>query len=334
MVTTAPEAGTAESWDSRPTTVPDHYTISVRGLGTAEKANEFGQLLGEFVRQISRVIDLEGLDGITIAADYGSALAELDRGCSTSYPLTATEKHAFGVAMTPPVLRDGFVKSHILLRAELILPLADTDSVDFDLALHLLAHECAHVEITNLFDKCFPRTILQKPMEDAHEQLRWHAIMTCWDEYAATWISATIGRDPTKGYEETFVDVLSATRTTANNSIEAFRQHGDPSRVFSDVYSTYATLMKFASYLLGTMAGRNLVLEDLPTIHANLDGHWFFPFFQRLKTCLEDVGKDYGKWLGQDSFDAIGDLADELVSAGGLMISGDQFYIANVPDTP
>lgn len=328
------EGSAIDEWESRPATVPDRYTISIRCLETDEKATEFGQLLGEFVRQLSRVIDLKGLDGITIATDYGQALAELDRGYATAYTLTATDKHGVGVAMTPHVLRDDLVKSHILFRSDLILPLADTESEDFDLALHLLAHECAHVEITNRYDRCFPRIILQKPIENRHQQLRWHAITSCWDEYAATWISATIGRDPTAGYEETFEKVLSVTRTTANDSIKAFQRHGDADQVFTEVYSAYATLMKFSSYLLGTMAGRGLVLKDLPRTHANLEGHWFCPFFQRLRGCLEAVGKDYGKWTTNNDFEAIGDLADELVAAGGLTIVGDQFHITKVPDAP
>jgi len=323
-----------DDWESRPTTVPDCYPINVQGLDTTDNAEKFGSLVGEFVRQLSRLIDLEGLDGITIATDYAQALGQLNRGYTTSYMLTATNKNGVGVAMTPMVLRNGVVKSHILFRADLILPLADSEHEDFRLALHLLAHECAHVEITNRFDKCFPHTLLQKPMDNLHQHMRWRAINACWEEFAATWISATIGHDPTGGYEETFESALNSTKSTANNSVEAFRQHGDVSRVFAEVYGTYADLMRFASYLLGTMTGRGLTLKDLPRTQANLDDHWFHPFFQRLQICLEAVCKDYGKWSSRDDFETIGDLVDELVATGGLKISGDSFYIASAICAP
>lgn len=71
-----------------PVTVPTTYPISLRGFDTEEHATQFGHVLGEYVRELSRYIDLGQLDGITVAYDYGQALLDLDRGYETAYRLT------------------------------------------------------------------------------------------------------------------------------------------------------------------------------------------------------------------------------------------------------
>ncbi|WP_222598066.1 hypothetical protein, partial [Neisseria gonorrhoeae] len=123
---------------------------------TEEHARTFGNLVATYVRALSRYIDMSALDGITIAADYAQALLELDRGYETNHKLTPSEGIALGVAMTPAVIRDGKVKSHILFNAGVLLPLEDDENEFFEQALHTLAHECAHVEVTERFNAAFP----------------------------------------------------------------------------------------------------------------------------------------------------------------------------------
>ncbi|MGH6754239.1 MAG: hypothetical protein ACREDP_18950 [Bradyrhizobium sp.] len=99
--------------------------MSLRGFDTEEHARAFGNLVATYVRSLSRDIDMSALDGITVAADYAQALLELDRGYETRHKLTPSEGIALGVAMTPAVIRDGKVKSHILFNAGVLLPLED-----------------------------------------------------------------------------------------------------------------------------------------------------------------------------------------------------------------
>src|ERR1700728_2515316 len=101
-----------KGWQDRPVTMPDACSVCVKGF-PEEDAKRLGELIWLFVRELSRIIDLEHLDGITVADDYPAALRDLDRGFEATRPLTPTTENATGVAMTPAVLRDGVLKSHI-----------------------------------------------------------------------------------------------------------------------------------------------------------------------------------------------------------------------------
>ena len=87
-------------------------------------------------------LDLEGLDGISIADDYSAALACVDRGFgSQPVPQPTSDEFGSGLAMTLPVSRDGIMKSHIVLDSRLCRPLVDPDGPAYGLALHTLIHE-------------------------------------------------------------------------------------------------------------------------------------------------------------------------------------------------
>jgi len=322
---------------SRPPTAPETISVSLRGFDTEEQACAFGNLLAMYVRKLSRQIDLSTLDGMTVAFDYAQALLDLDRGYATSHKLTPSGRLAYGVAMTPAVMRDGKVKSHIIFHASVLLPLEDPQHDLFKRALHTLAHECAHVEVTERFNAAFPGVILQSKAANAHDHYRWEIIKACWDEYAVTWICAPFGEESTIAYEETFIRALTETRPHANELIKAYRLHDNVQQITAEVYGAYGDLMKFTAYHLGNMAGLGLFIDDLPQTKAALDGHWFAPYFARMKTLCEDLTADYGKWSDRSKFEALGDLADEIVVDGGLIISDftpDGGFYVHVPLTP
>ena len=313
-----------------PQSAPDSIPISVQCFDDAERAEQFGHLVGTATRELSRHIDLSTLDGITVAANYEQALLDLDRGYKTTHELTPSEEHAIGVAMTPAVVRDGKIKSHIVLNASYATHLENVEHEDFNQALHLLAHECAHVEVTQRFNTAFPGTLLQRAPQDAHDAIRWQIILACWDEYAVTWISAPFGRDPTDGYEEVFIGALDKIKAQANELIKAYRLHRDINKVLFEVYGAYGDLMKFAAYHLGNLRGRGLVWQERTQTTNALKGHWFALYFERLDEALQTIAKNYGEWEDQKCFEALGDLADELAVHGGVRVthlSNGELYI-------
>ena len=330
-LTASESSGAGPSW-----TVPINLAISAKGFETEEHATKFGELLGEYVCELSRYIDLSQLDGVTIAYDYRQALLDLDRGYTSSYRLTPSESHAIGVAMTPSVMRGSSLKSHIVLNAAFMLGLENPEHEHFGLALHMLAHECTHVEITHRFNTVFPGVLLQKSYKNLQEAFRWQIILACWDEYAATSLSARYGQVQTEGYEDTFLQSLGETRQKANSLIAAYRIHAQVDQILGEVYGVYGELLKFAAYHLGNMKGQGLTLDDTPRTAEVLVGNWFAPYFEQLGAACEGIASNYGEWADQAAFEVIGDLVDKLVDEGGvhvITLADGQLYV-DIPFSP
>lgn len=312
---------TGEIFTQTAQTVPTSFPLKASGFASEKEAMEFGQLAGAYVGEISRTIDLSQLDGITIAYDYSQALLSLDRGYQTSQPLTPSEGATVGIAMTPSVIRDGQIKSHIVLNALYVRPLENSDDQHYRAAFHTVAHECAHVEITHQFDKAFPNVLLQRSYRDMQENFRWQTILACWDEYAATLISAKYGDPPTVGYEDTFLGAVTATGDNVNQLFKEFRIHDDVTRILQEVYEAMGNLLKFAAYHLGNLRGLGVAWTDMPRTVAALEGHWFTSFFLRLQDACSAILANYAQWEDESAFETIGNLVDELVAMAGLHIT-------------
>ena len=94
----ADDAAYSEKWlTENPPSVPA-YPVNLVGIPTdLVDSTLFEQIVRQWIDGFSRLVDLSQLDGITIAADYPAALADLDRGYETKGKLTATSDQAMGV---------------------------------------------------------------------------------------------------------------------------------------------------------------------------------------------------------------------------------------------
>jgi hypothetical protein len=296
----------------RPSTRPQNIPMSFQGF-EQDVAEASASTIGWLLHELGKTIDISTLDGMTIAFDYDDALATLERGYETIRTLTKTTEFGTGVAMTPAVLRDGLVKSHIVVNAAVVLMLKDEDRENVNLAIHTIAHECAHVEITASFDKCFPGETLQKFHSTVMESWRWDVIKACWEEYAACKIASDIGHDPLPGYEETFVLAHSQTDERVKQLVRCFEGGGaDP--LVGPIFGAYGTMMKFACYMMGAMGAAGRTLADCEAARTALNGHWFAPYFERLNEACEQLYDNFGSWVDKSGFEEIGNIVEEIVT--------------------
>jgi hypothetical protein len=215
-----------------PPSAPESIPFSMRAFASAEDANRLANRLASYVRLISRCMDLSQLDGVTVAYDYDAALAELDRGVEGLRMLTrSNDDQLIGVGMAPAVVRDGIVKVHVVLNGPYVEGIeaddAEEPSEAFSTALYLLAHECAHVQVTTDKDHAFPGTILQRRISGYEEAIFIQINEACWEEYAACRLSAVFGLDQLQYYEEGLRGVLGVAREQAALAREAFWNHRD-----------------------------------------------------------------------------------------------------------
>lgn len=314
-------AAASPEQSDRQSTAPKSISMSMRSFESTESATELANVIATHVQVISRAIDLSNLDGITVAYDYRQALAELDRGYETSYKLTPSTDFVEGVAMTPAVMRNNEIRSHIVFNAVYVQALADETSDFYLHAVHIVAHECAHVEITRAFDLAFPGTLLQQSYINPYDARRWDVILACWDEYAATRIAAGIGRDPTTDYETSFIETLQKARDLANEKIKRYRLHANLAQILDEVHSIYGALMKLACYHLGNMAGKGITVADLPNTQTALEDNWFAPHWALLEERCAAVWEMFGRWDDKSRFEQIGEVCGDVLASGGVLIT-------------
>ncbi len=304
-----------------PSTAPENFNIQVKGFHDTERATAIGTVVGKLVRAFSTKLDLSELDGVTVALNYSEALAELDRGLETRKTLAPTNSHVVGVAMTPSVIRDGCLKSHIVFNGHNLLPLLDDkDEEGRNQAIHIIAHECAHVEVTKKFDSCFPNVMLRQ-QQPILERLQWNTIFSVWDEYAVTALSSAWGATQTEAYEATFINDLATLDDRTNKLIRQYRMSGTVDQVLEEVYDCCGTVLKFAAYHLGNLQGLGIDWRALEKTESHLRDHWFLPYFERLSDACQAVAEGYGEWGDSSTFKLISDISDDLVSRAGLKIT-------------
>ncbi len=141
LADTVSETEIEKLWAS--STLPTNLSICLRGFQTETDAHEVGKLIGGFLRLFGSFLNLERLDAVTVAHDYNTALADIQRGANCSQELTATnDRFAVGVAMAVTVLRDGKPNSHMVLDAALVGLLRDQQNPDHQLAVGLFSSNC------------------------------------------------------------------------------------------------------------------------------------------------------------------------------------------------
>ncbi|MDK2757413.1 MAG: hypothetical protein KYX66_11800 [Blastomonas fulva] len=115
------------------------YRVTLHDFGNDVLAQEYAAILESVVGALSRDIPLHDLDGVTIAADYGDALAKLDRGDVNLPPVTSDAlKYGIGVAKPVTVIRNGKTKSHLVLAAGIAAAWTSNDMNLRASGLHLL----------------------------------------------------------------------------------------------------------------------------------------------------------------------------------------------------
>jgi hypothetical protein len=323
--------------EARPPTIPDPLKMELFGFESDEAANRLATFLQAYLAVISHQIDLTRLDAVTVAYDYGTALANVDRGIDGFARLTATStEFATGVAMTPAVLRDGVIKSHMVLNANFVRGIEQDEPFKYYI-LYVLAHECGHVHDLKVRDEAFPNALFQKRYTNVRQSTFGQIAIVCWDEYAACYLSAPYSNDQVlENLSNVFVDTSRDARTRANNSIKQYRTHRDLQRLIDEVKHEYGSVLKFASYLLGHLHGLGKTISDCDEANNFISGHWCEAFIFRLDAALSSLMARYGQWTDISVFNVLDDIADDLFKDGGIFItetSADSAYV-DVPFTP
>lgn len=307
----------APAEEAEPTsTMPAEARVIMHGINAPDVEPFMAETVRVVVEAIGCRLDLSTLDGITVAMEHGAAALELDRGIEGLRSLVVTNDNAVGIAKTISVVRHGQLKSHVFLGLATMMPLF-REGQNTGNAYHVISHECAHVEVTAAFERCFPGHLIEQD-PGVLSQIRWDFALGCWDEYKVTRLSARYGADQTEVYEVLLLDALADFPPQAEQALRAFHSHGDRLATWSAVIRAYSLVLQRASYHLGNLDGHSRSVDDLPKTRDALDSHWMGPYILRFHQALRDVEAGYGKWADDSPFMALAAQLEGLLKDQGV----------------
>jgi hypothetical protein len=299
-----------------------HYTlIGFESEDFARAAStRVAQVIDELVPQLG--LSLAGLDGVTISVDYDAGLRQLDRGYdATEAPTRTNDEVASGIAMTPYVLRDGRVMSHMILSAA-VVPLID-QPISGVSGKYIVAHELSHAHEHYFRDRQLPNTLLNVKITKSDEAVLFEAADACWGEYAACYFSAPVHPDQAKLFEMTVLSLLTDAR---QKIVEAKRQwltDRNFTAAWQKISAIILALLKYFSYLLGHAAGLNKSIEELaPGAWGILQSNpWISTWIEKLDRTLQTMLETFEEWQSLDAFDPLKQVARGLLTDCGISIS-------------
>ncbi|WP_370240338.1 hypothetical protein [Marisediminitalea sp.] len=311
--------------DTRKETLPDNLNICLRAFDTEESANNLGKNLLYITKELSKDFDVSELEGITVAFDYNEALSELDRGVETNVKLKASADRVVGVAMTASVLREGNLKSHLFFNASYLQHwLMNGNEDDVRHAIHVIAHEFAHVEFNKYFNICFPDITLRQKLPNITVVKKYEAGIATWDEFFATRHSALVGDSRSEGYVTTLLEELSEAEAIVGIALYEYQTHRNVVDCYNSIAEQVLRLMKFSGYVIGDCYGSNKSLSDIEILRNELANSWFKPYFEALGKDLEDLAEEYSQWSSFSPFDNILQQYDNLLQYFGVVVDNEE----------
>jgi hypothetical protein len=307
----------------QPSTLPNDLGFHLLGFQAEGQAHEVSKLVHYLLDMFGRLWNLERLREVTISSDYNAALATIDNGTGTGHRVTATDDGiATGIAMAVPILVDGTPRIHLVLNAGLMLALSLPETPMGSTARYTVAHECCHIHDLAIQEDAFPGVTLKQQLSGPRMYL--HAIAAaCWSEYVACRLSANFASDgESKMIEGVFCSSLESVRKQGNDAIRKCRADKNYGELLSTIVSLYGNTMKYASYLLGHVAGLEKDLPVLaPKAAETLAANKFFEnMMWKLQSTLAEMFENYGDWNipFDDFFQPLEMLANEMLRIAGI----------------
>lgn len=317
-------------------TLPPLTNLCLMGFAQTEELQTFADALRDLMVELSTVMDLSRLDGVTVGYDFDAAIKSVDLGYETTHGYTYTNNADFvciGKAMN--VKRDGVVKQHVVYNAGFIEQLIDPEHTDHLQAVHIIAHEFGHVAELAWREKALPGLVLGQLFGDAVDAILLQSSLAIWEEYAACRLTAHYG-DPgsqQRHYADSYQQSAVPALARAKLSIKAYRNHGDVDKLLSETGQHLAPPIKMLGYLLGHLDGMDFdgSIDELCPRHI---GTTYQPIAPQLHAALRVLWDTCPSWGDIRCFDPLKGLVQEVYRAAGIHIrkQGAGHYV-DVPST-
>jgi len=304
------------------TTLNPCVDVCVSGqFDTREDADKLGKTVVLFLQMLGVYLQLDCLEALTVTDDYENALLKIERGFSTNKALAPTrDEFGTGYAMSIPVIRNGALKTHIVIHSGLIKPLVDPNHEKYSFAVHTLAHELGHAHDHSVTGRTLPN-LVGTQLPDFRQGTLFNLAHGCWCEYIASRLSATWGTENyCAEFEPTLCDMLSTAMDRGTACIFCHRMHGNIADTEAEMKNIYGGLLTRLSYLVGHLHGIEAsIKEKTPKLHTLIqDSKWFIPIFERYESNLKELKETHENWTGIEVFNPLMDTCESMLNAGGM----------------
>lgn len=306
---------------------PAQIAISMQGFDDPSVAQQIAHYITDLIREISRYMNLQRLDGFTVAGDYEAALAGVDRGMPGLSPLVRSNNDSMlGVAMAVAVVRDGVLKKHLVLDAEYILPIVmcEAESEERKRAIYMLAHECAHIADLRDKDTAFPGVLLNERLEgvDAYPE---PLAASLYEEYCACRLSAMFWPEQASDYAAIVVEAIGPAHDAVDACIRSYRVHGNIDRLIQEAFEPATRVIRLCAYLFGHLDAFGDGLANAEPVRAALRDDGIDDVVEAMVEDLRILFERRGGWTSRDEFKVLYDIVKASTAHRGMRLTLDRW---------
>ena len=304
--------------------LPDRCSLDVSCFEEPEVQEALAITIEEILYVVAfSGIELQALDGVTVASDCRAAACALQNLPQGQIPLEMNpQPEAMEMARTAAVRREGELRFHIVLRRGLALSTLSPETAMQQLARACIAHEAAHVEHESHLYRMFPDSY-GKPLECGNRSRQtFFKAMDVWSEYAACRSSATFRQEAVEEFEGLLCRAIEDSFAAAMEQIRAHREGPSAGEVFRQIQQIFGDVFICAGYLLGHVHGLDLNLKKHPTPHLDevfRKNPSVEDLMTRLERVLHDLWLQEFVWESIEVFAPIYDLICDMMSQCGLV---------------
>lgn len=204
-------------------------------------------------------LELESLEGITIFGDYQRGVSEFETGFENNDGLSASNEGAVGVGMTPLVLRDGVLRSHVLLPRQVAEKACTQDaSGHARKARYTVVHELAHCDDHKKLADRFAAELMDN---SARRNVLDIGCRATWSEY---YVCRTVAKECPEmlaDMEEVIVRTLQGFEVESKIA-KHYAAQGDKQEAQRHAVSAGFNLFIVLARLLGHLDGLGLLFKD------------------------------------------------------------------------
>jgi hypothetical protein len=314
------DAGLSGSVENQKVTTPTlpKYYVHFHSCADHRTAEKIAAMVNVVTEGIAQMMPLDRLDGITFSGDYAVSLRNLERGFPASSPLQPTnEDYGVGVAMAPLVMRDGVLKTHIVMQGGIGHSLISEDEQSWRLALHLIVGQLAYAASAQILDESLPGILLKK-FDDRYDGFLYDAIHSAWTGYFSFRASASFYAEAGLAQQELLLAVLKGAQADIPAARLDYRFHGDMGVLLNIVMPRIADILRFSGSLLGHLDGLGQPVLDDQVLATALHGAGLRDWFVLFDSELSQLWDRRRKWASFDEFLTLNRHVERVLWSFGL----------------